>query len=309
MTRLHHRGGVVLACAVGLTLAPPRLAGEPAVGRRTLSFGVMGEEPTEPDRLLRLYGPFLAAIRKRLGADGIEVPAAVVARDLGDLAERVARGEVDFVIETLFPSLLLRERAPALQPALLVVRRQRRRYRSVFFAPSESPVGTLDDLRGRTLALQDESSTSGFALPRAELLRAGLLAVPAEAATARPDAIRYLIAGAEINQAVWVVQGRADAGAFSDADWSQLPEKIRARLRVFHETKALPRGLLCFRGDLAPEVRARAERVLLRLHEDEEGRAALEAAVATTRFEPLSADDLAELQAWVPILRRAGAVR
>ena len=66
--------------------------------------------------------------------------------------------------------------------------------------------------------------------------------------------------------------------------------------------------LLYFRSSLTPEVRARAEQVL-RLHEDEEGRAALEAAVATTRFEPLGADDLAELQAWVPILRPAGAVR
>jgi phosphonate transport system substrate-binding protein len=299
---LRHLAFVVLALAPAPALPQPS---EP----RTLRFGVMVEEPADPDRLFRVYSPLLAKLRARLAPDGIQVPALVAARDLEDLAQRLVRGEVDFVIESLFPSMLLRERAAGLEPALLVVRRDHRRYKSVFFAPIESPVRALADLRGRTLVLQAERSTSAFALPRAELLRAGLALVPAETKAPAADAVKYVLAGAELNQAFWVLGGRGDAAAFSDADWEALPETVRAKLRIFHETRTLPRGLVSFRGGLAPATRARAERALLDMDQDAEGRAALASAAATTRFERLTAEDLAELRAWQPLLRRPAAAR
>jgi phosphonate transport system substrate-binding protein len=292
----------LLTCAASLCVGSPSHSAQ-AGGGRALRFGVMAEEPTEPDRLLSVYGPFVRVLRERLAADRIDVPGIVVARDLEDLAQRLTRGEVDFVIESLSPNLTLQGQAPTLRPALLVVRRGQRRYRSVFFTRPQSSVKSLADLRGRTLVLQDEHSTSAFALPQLELRRAGLVSVAASEPAAPAGAVTYVLAGAEINQAFWVIQGRAEAGAFSNADWTALPEKVRSQLLVFHETKAVPRGLVSFRGNLAPEIRAKAERTLLTLHEDEAGRSALAAAVGTTRFERLTPEDIAELDAWAPILR------
>ena len=102
----------------------------------------------------------------------------MIARDLDDLSQRLVRQQVDFVLESVFPMLALRERSRSLEPALLVVRRGQREYRSVFFTRQESPIQKLADLRGRTLVLQAIRSTSAFALPRAELARAGLRSWP-----------------------------------------------------------------------------------------------------------------------------------
>jgi phosphonate transport system substrate-binding protein len=282
----------------------PTLAAAPAQPS-PIHLGVIAEEPNEPDRMLREYGDLVARLRERLAPASVAVGDLVVARDLDDLSQRLARGDVDFVIETVFPTLVLQERSRSLDPALVVFRRGQREYRSVFFARRDAPYRSLGDLRGRTLVLQALRSTSAFALPKAELARAGIVLLPADDPQAGRGNVRYVLAGAEINQAIWVLHGKGDAGAFNEADWEALPQKVRSRLRVFHETRPIIRGLLSFRTGLAASVRTQVEEALLKLDGDEAGRAALERASGTTRFERLTAADRRDLRGWATILRPA----
>ena len=296
------RAGLAAALLVAATAAaPPAPAAPPA--RPSLRMGVVAEEPNEPDRLLRVYGDMLARLRERLAPAGFGVGQLVVARDVEDLAQRIERGEVDFVIESVFPTLMLQARSHTLVPALAVVRRGQRSDRSVFFTRAESPIRSLADLRGRTLVLQALRSTSAFALPVAELRAAGIAVRPAdESALVRAD-VRYLLALSEINEAVWVLHGRGDAGAFSDADWAALPVRIRSRLRVFHESRTILRGVLSFRSDLDPGLRRTAEQVLLGLAGDPSGRAALATASGISAIAPLTDDERRELRSLAAVLR------
>jgi phosphonate transport system substrate-binding protein len=273
--------------------------GQPSASVR---FGVTAEEENEPDRMFNVYAALLAQLRQRLAPAGIGVVELVISRDLDDLSQRISRRQVDFVLETVFPMLALRERSRSLEPSLLVVRRGMREYRSVFFTRQESPIRSLADLRGRTLVLQAIRSTSAFALPRAELARAGIRLVAADDAAVDPAAVRYVLALAEVNQAVWVLHDKGDAGAFNEGDWEALPEKVRARLRIFERSRPIQRGLIAFRGDLAPRLRRAIEQALLALHEDESGRAALAAASGITRFERLTAAERTAVLAWAPVL-------
>jgi phosphonate transport system substrate-binding protein len=293
--RTHLGSALALGTLLSLVAAPGRPA---AAEHPVLRFGVMAEEPNEPGRMLRAYADLIALLRHRLAPEGVGVADLVVARDLEDLSRRLRRGEVDVVVETVFPSLVLSRRSGCLEPGLVVLRRGRRVYRSVFFARKEDPIASLGDLRGRTLVLQALRSTSAFALPRAALARAGLSVVPADDTTAGHGAVRYVLAGAEINEAIWVLHGRADAGAFSEADWAALPVRVRDRLRIFHQTDTILRGLLSFRKGVDARARARLEEVLLRLHEDPEGPAALRRATGITRLERLTRDDRVSLRRW-----------
>ncbi|HUL79458.1 MAG TPA: PhnD/SsuA/transferrin family substrate-binding protein, partial [Vicinamibacteria bacterium] len=204
---------------------------------------------------------------------------------------------------TVFPTLVLQDRSRNLEPSLVVFRRGQREYRSVFFTRRESPIRALEDLRGKTLVLQVLRSTSAFALPKAELERAGLALAPADDLRSRPGDVRYVLAQAEINQAVWVLHGKGDAGAFNEGNWEALPDKVRSQLRIFHETAPIVRGLLSFRAGLDGAARGKIEETLLKLPGDEAGRAALLQAAGLTRFERLTAEDRAGLQRWAPVLR------
>jgi len=286
----------LLAAVSGPALAAP----EPTL---TLRFGVIAEEPNEPGRMFDVYSPLLAELRKRLAPAGLGVGELVIARDLDDLSQRIARRGVDFVLESVFPMLALRERSRNLEPSLLVVRRGEREYRSVFFTRQESPIQGLSDLKGRTLVLQAIRSTSAFALPRAELTLAGLRLVPADdAAATDPAAVRYVLALAEVNQAVWVLHAKGDAGAFNEGDWQALPEKIRSQLRVFKRTRPIQRGLIVSRAARAGGARRAVEDALLGLHQDAAGVAVLTNAAGVTRFERLAAAELRAVLDWAPVL-------
>lgn len=279
--------------------APALVQQAPAV---TVRFGVIAEEPNEPDRMFKVYSPLLALLRRRAEPAGVRVGELVIARDLDDLAQRIARREVDFVLESVFPMLSLRERSGSLDPALLVVRRGERQYRSVFFTRRESPIKSLADLRGRTLVLQAVRSTSAFALPRAELARLGMRLVDADDSAADPKAVRYVLALAEVNQAVWVLHEKGDAGAFNEGDWQALPEKVRERLRIFERSRPIQRGLIAFRDGLDATTRHTLEQVLLGLHEDEAGKDVLAQAAGITRFERLTPTERREVLEWAKVL-------
>jgi phosphonate transport system substrate-binding protein len=281
------------------TAAPARAAAAEPVPVR---LGVMAEEPTKPDKLLQVYAGLLSVLRARLAPAGLQVGELLITRDVEELATALRAGHADFVIETVFPTLLLRRRRAALEPSLAVVRRDQREYRSVFFARKEDPIRTLADLRGRTLVLQALRSTSAFALPRSELLRAGITLVPADEPQHGPNAVHYTLAGNELNQAVWVASGRGDAGAFNEADWEALPAGVRDRLRVFHETKPMLRGLVSFRAGLDRRARAALEQALLDLHGSTDGAAALQKAAGISRFERLTPQDRSSLVVWEKLL-------
>ena len=156
-------------------------------------------------------------------------------------------------------------------------------------------------------SLQAERSTSAFAVPRAELSRRAIKVVPLGQPGAPKGSVFYAFAGAELNQAVWVLRGRGDAGAFNEGDWERLPRKIQDGLVVFHETKPLLRGLLSFRPGMDPEVRSATEEALLEMHQSPAGQAALAKAGGITRFERLTPWDLAGVNEWRQALRGAAA--
>jgi phosphonate transport system substrate-binding protein len=281
---------LALAGALGLLPAPAAPSERRAV--TPLHLGVIAEEPNEPDRMLRVFGEMLSRLRERLLPHGVRVGGLVIARDLDDLSQRLVRGDVDLVIETVFPTLVLQDRSRCLEPSLVVFRRGQREYRSVFFTREDASIRALGDLRGKILVLQALRSTSAFALPKAELERAGLTLASADDLRSRPGDVRYVLALAEINQAI-----------FNEGNWAALPEKVRSQLRIFHETRPIVRGLVSFRTGLDVKVRAAVEEALLRLPEDEAGRAALEQAAGLTRFERMTAEDRAGLRRWAPVLR------
>ncbi|MEO8361549.1 MAG: PhnD/SsuA/transferrin family substrate-binding protein [Vicinamibacteria bacterium] len=260
----------------------------------------------EPDRMLRVYADLLDELRKRLVPRNVRVAPLVIAQDVADLARKVKHADVDMVVETAFATFALEDQSEhGVTPRLAIVRRNQRTYHTVFFTRKDSPVQKLEDLRGRTIVLQADRSTSAYAVPKAEIGRRGIrLVLAGQVAQSKASAF-YLFAGAELNQAVWVLNGKGDAGAFNEIDWASLPAKMRAGLRIFHETPPLLRGLLSFRTGLDARTKAICEEVLLGLDKDPTGRAALDKAAGVTRMELLTSKDVADLAAWRVTLKGA----
>lgn len=131
-------------------------------------------------------------------------------------------------------------------------------YRSAIWVPTSSPIRNIADLKGRSLALSEPGSTSGDALPRYALRRAGLKEsqVKVKYAGGHPEALLALVNGkvdaAEIN-----TQQQATATAEKAFDAS--------KFRRIWVSNPIPNDPITVRGDLPAPFKRAVKHALLNL--------------------------------------------
>jgi phosphonate transport system substrate-binding protein len=113
---------------------------------------------------------------------------------------------------------------------------------SVFVTPQASPLRSLGELKGRSLALGSYHSTLSHLIPRHELIRAGV-------ALEELGAIEYLENDEAIASAV--LEGRFDAGAVDELVARRYEEK---GLRALHVSAPIPSAPLVARAELPQRV-------------------------------------------------------
>jgi phosphonate transport system substrate-binding protein len=278
---------VLLAALLGLAGHAPDAA---AVDdqRHILVLGRISDDPKTHYEQLK---PLLDYVVPRMADVGIREGRVLMARDAQQMASYLRRGQVDWVTETAGTGMLLQERSGA-QPLLLTERDGVGSYRTVFFVRRDSGLKTLDDLRGRSVAFQNNASTSAYFVPAIELLRRrmslSLLLSPMDKPAS--GSVGYVFARSEINIGAWVHKRLVDAGVMSDIDWNnpaRLPPSYRRDLQVVHMSEPVPRSLEMVRADLDPKVQARLRQVLIEAADDPRAAEALKYFFRTTRFTPI----------------------
>lgn len=247
--------------------------------------------------------PFARYVAERLKEFGVTGGKVVVAEDFDQMVQKIRKKEVDVVLESAFSAIELGNKT-GMKPKLLVWKHGISEYSTLFFVRKDSPISSLKDLKGKVLALQDPYSTSGFLVPVAELRRNGI-EVASSKDSAAPAVVRYVLVEHEKNQAFWVLQKRADAGAFGSDDWDELDPPVQADLRVLHTTKPVLRYLASFHPDLPAGLAAAIAKIMVGMDDDAEGRRILKEAADTRKITPLSQHDRDSL-AYVRELIKSG---
>jgi phosphonate transport system substrate-binding protein len=127
---------------------------------------------------------------------------------------------------------------------------------SVFVTRQASPLRSLGDLRGRSLALGSYHSTLSHLIPRHELIRAGVR-------LEELGSIEYLENDEAIASAV--LEGRFDAGAVEELVARRYEER---GLRALHVSAPVPSAPFVVRADLPPRVSQAVRDALLLLDFD-----------------------------------------
>lgn len=265
-------------------------------------LGIINERSDKPDHAITQYAELHRYLERELAARGIGPVELVIARDVNEMANHISNGSVDALIEGVMPTLVIRRRGADIEPALLVWRKGQRQYHSVFFTRRDSGIKELEDLRGKSIAFEAPRSTSAYFVPRSELTAAGITLGEADENVLKPETLRFMFAGSELNQAYWVHRGQADAGAFNDGDWERVPARIRDDLEIIHRTRPVLRWLLSFNPDVASPSREVVIETFLNAHTDDLGREALQAAARIKKLERLTDEDRENLAYWSGVL-------
>ncbi len=106
---------------------------------------------------------------------------------------------------------------------------------SLFVVRKESDFRTLADLQGTRIAYKARDSLSGYAMPRLELRRLG----HDPATFFRSETFT----GNARTSVLGLINGEFEVAAMSDTFFAELEADIRDRLRVLHQTEAVPGGV------------------------------------------------------------------
>jgi phosphonate transport system substrate-binding protein len=276
----------LLGLSLALGWSSSAVAGDPHV----LVLGQISDDPKLHYEQLK---PLLEYVVPRMADVGITEGRILLARDLQQMTSYLRRGRVDWVTATSANAVRLEQRA-GVRMLALTERDGVASYRSITFVRRGSGIRSFADLRGHSIAFQNPSSTSAYAVPAIALVDAGLKMELLLSPKDRPDpaAVGYLFAGSELNISTWVHKGLVDAGAVSSLDWdnpSRMPPSYRDDFVVIGRSAPFPRALEMVRSDLDARIGDRLREVLLDAGTDPAARDAMQRFFGTTMFLPIDA--------------------
>lgn len=271
------------------TSLPALAAGDPHV----LVLGCVSSDPKADYDQLK---PLLDYVVPRMADVGIREGRILMARDIQQMGSYVRRGRVDWITGSVATGLQLQGRAGT-RPLLMTERNGISRDRTLFFVRNDSPVASLGDLRGHSIAFRNTTSSGAYFVPAMQLLQEGMtlqrLLSPMDHADG--STVGFVLAGADLNTATWVRRGLVDIGVMGAVDWRRMPDTLRTGFHVVGESPEFPIALEVARGDIDPRVSARLHDVLAAASSDPDARDALLQFSGTTGFVPIDAAASAQL--------------
>ncbi|MBS0451968.1 MAG: phosphonate ABC transporter substrate-binding protein [Proteobacteria bacterium] len=133
-------------------------------------------------------------------------------------------------------------------------------YHSLIVARKDSGIKTVPDLKGRTFAFVDPSSTSGHLFPKAGLMKAGF--------NPDKDFGRVIFSGSHDSNAVAVQNGKVDAVAIADRILDAAIAKGLAKredLVVVWKSDPIPESPTVWRKDLDPALKKRVQAAFMQV--------------------------------------------
>ena len=247
----------VIAGAVagaGALLARPYLA------QAQMNVVRVGLIPSEDSRaMLESSKQLLEALEKNLG---IKVQGFVAA-DYNGVIEAMRANHVEVAYLGPFSYVLGTTIAPIEAFATAETAKSGRTfYHSQIIARKDSGLKDVKDLKGRTVAFVDPSSTSGHLFPKAGLIKQGI----------NPDTYfgRVLFTGSHDANALAVANKRVDAATIADRIFDAAVQKklVNAdEIEVLWRSDPIPESPTCWRKNLPEDLKARIKTAFLNIRD------------------------------------------
>ncbi|MCC5867290.1 MAG: phosphate/phosphite/phosphonate ABC transporter substrate-binding protein [Gammaproteobacteria bacterium] len=265
----------ILALSLLATLLGSCCAGDAVDERGWPRQLVLGLVPAnEAEAMVDNLQPLSDYLQARLG-----IPVrAFVPQDYTGVVEAMGSGRADIGMLPPFASMLGMRRY-GLEPVLISVRNGETGYRSQWMTSDRSlcpdePVadargmlscnGSLESIRGRSVAFTDPNSTSGFLFPSLQLIEAGM----------DPERdLRRLFVGAHDAAVLAAYGGDVSISvSYDDARGMVRPQypDVGERVIVFAHSPRIPNDGVLLRGNLPADLKAAIAEAFVALAEDQQ---------------------------------------
>lgn len=206
-----------------------------------------------------------------------------VATSYAAVVEAMGAGNAHIGWLNTFGYLLAHEKY-GVYPILVTVRFGSTSYQGQIIVRADSGIESLEDLKGKVFCWVDPLSTSGYIIPRIELLANGI--------NPDTDFAKTIEAGSHNNVVIAVYNGDCDAGAtYADARNAvedELPD-VKEKVVVLATTAEIPNDNVSVIPSLPADMVENIKNALLEIAQTPEGQEALQTVYSIEGLEP--ADD------------------
>jgi len=261
------------------TLSPDVLI--PANG--LIVLGVIAGSPVDDVDSIQ---PLADTLASELSGYGISGGRVRVAGSVTEMAAWLKSGEVDLYFDSVYPALLVSEQSGA-QLVLRGWQFGRPESQAVIFASRGSGLSSLEDLRGKVVAMRAPESTAGFFLPSVYLVEHGLFLTGKSSYfdPVSPSEVGFAFSGSDQDTLRAVIGGSAAAGAVDDYHYDIVfSTGATEQLVELARTEKIPRQVVLAAPGLDVEYVSVLTQFLTNMHTSDAGKAALDA-FNTSRFE------------------------
>jgi phosphonate transport system substrate-binding protein len=245
----------------------------------------------------------------------------IITPTINDMINLLKEQKIDLYFESPFTIALVDKESSAV-PFLLRWKEGVAQYHSIFIVKKNSPINTINDFVGKTIAFEAPESTSGYLLPKAYLVQKGF-SLSGEAtesyltqgraggvlsggsnitnssidesignSNSNNNTIRYVFAREDQNIPLWIVEGKADIGVISNVDIEQETyESVKSQLKIVDRTIDVPRHVVSHRSELDPVLVEKIKHMLVNMDKDQEGIKILKNFEETTKYEEIKNRD------------------
>ena len=245
----------------------------------------------------------------------------IITPTINDMINLLKEQKIDLYFESPFTIALVDKESGAV-PFLLRWKEGVAQYHSIFIVKKNSPINTINDFVGKTIAFEAPESTSGYLLPKAYLVQKGF-SLSGEAtesyltqgraggvlsggsnitnssidesignSNSNNNTIRYVFAREDQNIPLWIVEGKADIGVISNVDIVQETyESVKSQLKIVDRTIDVPRHVVSHRSELDPVLVEKIKHMLVYMDKDQEGIKILKNFEETTKYEEIKNRD------------------
>ena len=220
------------------------VAPTPATAANVLNVGLIPSE--DANVVIADNKPFLDVLAR---AVQMEVKP-FVATDYNGVTEALRSKRLDIAFMGPFSYVLAVSVADVEAFAVAETSKQTTTYRAYVIARKDRGIRSLADLKGRTFAFVDPSSTSGHLLPKAALSKIGF--------DADKDFSRVIFAGGHDAVAIAVQNGKVDAGAIAEDLFDAAVARgviKRDELTIVWTSDPIAGSPFCMRRDLPADLK------------------------------------------------------
>ena len=222
---------------------------------------IMGLIPAENnEEMVAKFEPMRALLEKKLG----QKVKVFTATDYTGVIEGMKKKRVDIAWFGPLSYYLAEQEAGAEAFAVGVNESGKSTYRSIFVVPGDSPVKSLKDLKGKSVAFVDPASTSGGLMPT-YMVKKETGMMPQEFFG------KFTYAGSHDAAELAVKNKTVDAAADNDITYPKMLAKgliTKESNRVLLESPDLPGSPLVYRGDLPADLKKKIQDAIVNAHKD-----------------------------------------